>query len=148
MAQATSAPAMEAKLSAAIQRGTLPQRYRTSVGQFIRAPGGEMVRLQGADNRLTAAGRIYWRLRGFPAPSLYNYNQALLNDKWVQAYDGSRIKVRERGADGEWRITNAGEGYFRYNRTEYLPRAPYLMYKDERYPPNRLGRRAMVHAHA
>ena len=95
---------MEAKQAEAIQRGTLPQRYRTSVGQYIRVAGGERVSLQGADNRLTAAGRIYWRLRGTEAPSLYNYDQAFLNDKWVQAYDGSRIKVRERGADGEWRI--------------------------------------------
>jgi len=116
---------METTLLQIIDRGTLPQRYKTSVGQFIRAPDGRQIRLQGPDNKLTPEGRAYWQLRGIEAPSLYNYDQPLLNDTHVMAYDGSRIKVRERTADG-WRITPKGLGYFRFNPTEYLANVPFL----------------------
>ena len=47
-------------------------------------------------------------------PRLYAYEQPLLNDKWVMAFDGTRVKVRERNSDGSWRITKNGEDYFRY----------------------------------
>ena len=42
------------------------------------------------------------------------------------AYNGSRNKVHERAADGSWRITKAGEGYFRHNWTEYQVHVPYI----------------------
>ena len=116
---------MENTLLEIIDRGTLPQRYKTSVGQFIRAPDGRQIRLQGPDNKLTPEGRAYWQLRGIEAPSLYNYDQPLLNDTHVMAYDGSKIKVRDRTADG-WRITPKGLGYFRFNPTEYLANVPYI----------------------
>ena len=122
--------AMDATLTGIIARGTLPQRYRTSVGQFIRAPEGRQIRLQGEDSRLTEAGKAYWRLLGVPAPSLYTYDQPMLNDAYVRAYDGSVIKVRQRAADGSWRVTAKGEGYFRYNRTEYLVEVPYVILKN------------------
>ena len=97
---------MEATLMEIIERGTHPQRYRQSVGQFIRAPGGQQIRLQNTDDSLTAAGKAYWRLLGVPAPSIYNYDQGLEGDRWVRAYDGSRIKVRDnQTADGSWRVT-------------------------------------------
>ena len=119
---------METTLLDVIARGTLPQRYRASVGQFVRAQDGRQIRLQGPDNKLTPAGKAYWRLRGMPAPSLYDYSQPLLNDAYVMAYDGSTIKVRQRNA-GSWRVTAKGEGYFRYNPTEYLANVPYLILK-------------------
>ena len=117
---------MQASLLDAIGRGTLPQRYQASVGQFIRLADGRPVRLMNTDNTMTSAGTMYWRLAGVPVPRLYNYDQPLLNDKWVMAYDGTRIKVRERTADGSWRITNKGESYFRYNRSEYQVSVPYI----------------------
>jgi hypothetical protein len=123
---------METVLLQIIERGTLPQRYKTSVGQFIRAPDGRQIRLQGPDNKLTPEGGAYWRLRGIPAPSLYSYDQPLQNDTHVTAYDSSRIKVRAPTTDGGWRITSKGEGYFRYNPTEYLANVPYLLLKGNR----------------
>ena len=70
-AKATSRATMEAQMLEIISRGTMPQRYKTSVGQFIRAPGGRQIRLQGIDDKLTPEGRAYWRLLGVPAPSIF-----------------------------------------------------------------------------
>ena len=66
--------AMEATLLAIIARGVIPTRYKSNVGQFIDA-GDKKIRLQNADNKLTPAGKAYWKLVGIPAPSLYNYDQ-------------------------------------------------------------------------
>ena len=85
---------MEATLRATIDNGTLPQRYRSSIGQFIRAPGGRQIRLQNIDNTMTPAGTIYWRLRGIRPPTMYNYDQGLINDKWVRS---SHALVAEQG---------------------------------------------------
>ena len=123
---------MENTLLDIIARGTPPQRYQSNIGQFIRAQDGRQIRLQGTDNKLTSAGQTYWRLRGIQAPSLYNYDQPLLNDAYVRAYDGTNIKVRSRTADGGWKITRKGEGYFRYNPSEFLGNVPYIMLKDGR----------------
>ena len=131
-AKATTRATMDQQMLEIIGRGTRPQRYRTSVGQFIRNPAGRQIRLQGADNRLTTEGRAYWRLLGVPPPNLYNYDQPLRQDQFVTAYDGSSIKVRTPTADNGWRVTPAGEGYFRYNRTEYLFGVPYMLWKQSR----------------
>jgi hypothetical protein len=120
---------MEAQLQAAIAAGTWPQRYRTSVAQFIRAPGGRRIKLINADSQPTAEGRYYYAQLGVDVPRLYVYEQPLINDKWVMAFDGTRVKVRERNSDGAWRITKKGEDYFRYNRNQYLPSVPFLIAK-------------------
>ncbi len=65
-------------------------------------------------------------------PRRYAYEQPLINDRWVMAFDGTRVKVRERNSDGSWRITKKGEDYFRYNKNEYLPSVPYLIQDDDR----------------
>ena len=121
---------MQAQLQAAIAAGTRPQRYKTSVAQFIRAPGGRRIKLVGADSQPTAEGRFYYAQLGVDVPRLYAYEQPLLNDKWVMAFDGTRVKVRERNSDGSWRITKKGEAYFRLNRNQYLPNVPFLIAKN------------------
>ena len=129
---ARAPPAMENQIRAIIARGTQPQRHRTSVAQFIRAEGGRKIALVGADSKPTLAGAFYYKELGVEPPKRYAYEQPLLNDKWVVAFDGSRVKVRERMADGSWRITKAGMPYFKYNRTEYLPSIPYLVARELR----------------
>ena len=118
--------AMEALMQTIVERGTLPQRYRTSHAQFVRAPDGRQISLMGIDNKPTKEGAVFYRLLGVEPPKLYDYHQPLINDRWVMSYDSQRIKVRERNDDGTWRITPKGVGYFRYNRVEYLANVPYL----------------------
>lgn len=125
---------MQASLLDAIGRGTRPQRYQASVGQFIRLADGRPVRLMTPDNKMTSAGTMYWRLAGIPPPSLYNYDQPIYGDGWVRAYDGTPIKVSERMADGSRRITKKGEGYFRFNRAEYQVKVPYIKHFNRPRP--------------
>ena len=104
----TQKAAMEAQIREAIAAGTQPQRYKTSIAQFIRV-GGKNVRLIGADSRTTAEGRYYYGQIGISPPLSYRYDQPLINDKWVVGFDGTRIKVRDNNnADGSWKITKAG----------------------------------------
>ncbi len=72
----------------------------------------------------TPAGVLYYAGIGVDPTQSYAYEQPLLNDKWAIAFDGTRVKVRERNVDGPWRITRKGEDYFRSNRTENLPSVP------------------------
>ena len=121
---------MEAQIRAVITAGTQPQRYRTSVAQYVRAAGGAKIPLIGADSKPTPAGKFYYGQLGVEPPKRYAYEQPLINDQWVLGFDGSRVKVRTRNADGTWKITSAGLAYFRYNRSEFLPSVPYLMAKN------------------
>ena len=130
MAPKIARPAMENQIRAILARGTQPQRLRTSVAQFVRAENGRKISLIGADSRPTAAGVFYYQQLGIEPPKRYAYDQKLLNDKWVEAFDGSKVKVREKLADGSWRITRAGMSYFKYNRTQYLPSVPFLVAKN------------------
>lgn len=125
---ATILAQMGAQLQQIISRGTPVQRFQRNSGQYVRAEDGRRIPLIGSDNRSTAAGKRYFELLGVPPPSLYNYDQPLHNDKWVIGNDGRKILVRKR-PHGEWEITPQGENYFKYNRSEYMPRVPYLVAK-------------------
>ena len=85
---------MEAQIQQVINRGAPVQRYRTNLGQFVRAEDGRRITLITADSKPTAEGLRYYELLGVPPPLLYNYDQPLWNDKWVRANDGSKILVR------------------------------------------------------
>ena len=99
---------MDALLQTIIDRGTQPQRYKTSVAQFIRAPDGKHIKLMNKDGKPTPAGVAYFGKLGVPPPQLYNYAQGLLNDTHVQPYNGKPIPVCRRNADGTWTILPQG----------------------------------------
>ena len=104
------------------------ERYKGG-GTYVQ-PGEKRIRLMGADSRPTAAGVVYYkRLLNVAAPTLYDSNQPLDLDKFVTARDGSKLLFRRRGANGEWIVTKKGEDYFRYHRTLFVPRAPFVLLK-------------------
>ena len=115
---------MDALLQTIVDRGTLPQRKKTRLAQFVRAPDGREIDLMGSDGKPTPAGKVYYQKLGVDPPMLYDYHQGLLNDTHVRGYDGKTIPVRQRNDDGTWRILPAGMGYFKYNRVEYLAQVP------------------------
>jgi hypothetical protein len=123
-----SATNMDALLDAAIEKYTTPQRYKTSVAMFIRS-GSHVIKLMGADSKPTPAGILYYKKLGV-SPLRFVYDQGLINDQWVRAFDGSTVRVRTRNADGTWSVTKAGEAYFRYNRTQFLPNVPHLIVRE------------------
>ena len=102
--------------------GAPVEKYKGG-GTFVQ--GSMRIRLMGADSKATAAGMIYYeRLLGVGAPTLYDYNQDLVLDKFATARDSPKLHVRKRSANGEWIVSKKGEDYFRFHRTEFIPRAP------------------------
>ena len=103
------------------------QKYKGG-GTFIQ--GARKIRLMGADSRATSARMVYYeQILGIRAPTLYDYNQKLVVDKFVTARDGTKVQVRRRGTDGEWIVSKKGEDYFRYRQIEFIPRAPRIVVK-------------------
>ena len=91
--------------------------------------GDKRIRLMGRDSKATQAGLVYYeQILGVRAPTLYDCNQELEADKFVQ--------VRRRGLNDEWVILKQGEDYFRYHRTTWTPRIPRLIIKRNTKDPN------------
>ena len=93
-------------LTEAFNAGTQPQRYRGSnLGIFIQIPNGRKFELVSKNGKVSAAGKIWYTdLHQVEVPKLYQYEQALLNEVSVTAWDGSPVRVRKRNADGTWTI--------------------------------------------
>ena len=70
---------------------------------------------------------------GVPAPSIYPYEQGLMNGKWVKNFPGAAsAKTLVVGRGG--RPTPKGEAYFKYNRDEYHAKFPVRLAR-----PGRVG---------
>jgi len=104
---------------------------RLGVGSlYVRDTKGKRVRLIGVDGKATQFGDMYFAELGIDKPPNYDYAQELLDDAFVLDRQGKRVTVRRRAADGvAWVITKAGEAYFKFNRTEFKPRIPFLIAK-------------------
>ena len=125
-------------LTEAFNAGTQPQRYRGSnLGIFVQIPNGRKFELVNKHGKVSAAGKIWYEdIHQVEVPRLYQYEQALLNEVSVTAWDGSPVRVRKRNADGTWTILKAGEPYFRYNRNEYIVDIPICL-ADKQYANGR-----------
>jgi len=115
---------------------------------WIRNTKGKRTRLIATDGKPTQFGQIYYDELGGEAPKQYAYDQALNDDTFVYAFNGDKVIVRRRAADGNgWVITRAGEQYFKFNRTEFQPRVPYLVAKPLTVEGGRANRLPSVHNH-
>jgi hypothetical protein len=94
-----------------------------------------------ADGEATPAGRNYYgTLLGLPIPTLYAYEAPLINDKYVQGFDGSMVLVRRRNAEGIWEPTAAGRNCFRYARDKIEVQMPVVTTRrNGSVPPVRFG---------
>ena len=119
--------AMEALLSRAFDVGSQPEQNRNNA-IVVTAPNRKKFSLITKDGQVTAAGK-YWyeNLNNVPAPTLYRYEQPLINETHVKRFDGSDIKVRNwNKTEGNWAITAARRNYFKYNRSEFIVDIPYV----------------------
>ena len=98
----------------------------------LRLTDKRTVKLVGADGVVTDEGREYYDVRGEAYPSIYPYEQPLINGKWVKGFDGKLHMVR-RFLSGEWVVTPKGANYFKYNQDER--RVSFPVRKD--YKPDR-----------
>ena len=115
-------------LADAFRFGTQPQRYKAHAGIFVQVHTGRKIELVSKHGRVSPAGKIWYEeLHQIQPPKLYRYEQPLIDDEAVEAWDGTRIRVRRKNNDGTWTIFKAGEPYFRYNKSEYIVDVPYVM---------------------
>ena len=126
---------MEEKLDAALQAGTAPKldarkmEVRLSLG-----PRKPVVLVEG-DGTVTREGRIVYETMGVPAPSIYPYEQGLINGKWVKNFPGAAsAKTLVVGRGGK--PTAKGENYFKYNRDEYHAEFPVRLARPGRVGSN------------
>ena len=125
---ARSSRTTHAVLQSVIDSNAPVQRRQTSTGQFVIAPSGRKITLIDASGKLTKAGNIYYDKLDIEPPMIYDYDQPLINETHALDRFGNEIRVRQRKADGTWKITSAGKAYFKFNRTEYMPNIPVLTY--------------------
>ena len=73
---------MNARIDAAIAAGTVAElRHKNMVVNL--EVGNKKVRLVNGDGTTTREGKHYYEKLGTPPPSVYPYEQQLVNGKWV-----------------------------------------------------------------
>ena len=99
MAQARNVRAMSLMtlLTEAFQAGSQPSRNKTNLGISITDLRGRKHNLVDGSGRITPAGKTWYEdLNQVEVPKLYRYEQPLIDDISVEAWDGSLIPVRKR----------------------------------------------------
>ena len=115
---------LKAKIRAAVEAGGESQRYASNAGRYLRV-GDQRLKLLNVDGTATPAGAYYYRdLLNLELPTLYAYEAPRINGKWVEAFDGRRVLVRRKLADGSWEVTKQGEQYFRHAKDEWVVHVP------------------------
>jgi len=117
------AQATQDALRAAATKGTPVGRTKAQ-GITIMVANNKKLTLLKADGTATANGRFYYKALDLPLPTAYAYEQPLINDKYVNGWDGKKILVRRRDTQGNWVPTENGKNYFKFLRDEFLVTVP------------------------
>ena len=126
---------MEEKLDAALQAGTAPKLDARKMEVRLSLGPRKPVVLVKADGTVTRKGKHVYRALGVPAPSIYPYEQGLMNGKWVKNFPGAAsAKTLVVGRGGK--PTAKGENYFKYNRDEYHAEFPVRLARPGRVGSN------------
>ena len=105
-------------MDAALQAGTAPKLDARKMEVRLSLGPRRPVVLVKADGTVTKEGKHVYEKLGVPAPSIYPYEQGLMNGKWVKNFTGAAsAKTLVVGRGGK--PTAKGENYFKYNRDEY-----------------------------
>ena len=72
---------------------------------------------------MTEEGKEYYDVLGEAYPTIYPYEQGLINGKWVKGFDG-KMHMVSRFLGGEWVVTPKGANYFKYNQDEWRVEYP------------------------
>jgi len=115
------------QIDAAIASGTRGRLQKSMAVTFAVGAGKRNVTLVSGDGTVSPAGRHYYAALNVPAPSIYPYEQALLNGKWLVGFDGGKHLVQRQSVAGQWQTTKKGADYFRYNKDHYQVEVPVLI---------------------
>ena len=114
---------MEEKLTEALKAGKAPKLDpRKMEVKMSLGPKKPIVLVKG-DGTVTKEGKYVYQQMGVAAPTIYPYEQGLINGKWVKNFPGAAsAKTLVVGRGGK--PTAKGENYFKYNRDEYHAEFP------------------------
>ena len=76
-------------MDAALQAGTTPKLDARKMEVRLSLGPRKPVVLVKADGTVTNEGKFVYEKLGVPAPSIYPYEQGLLNGKWVKNFPGA-----------------------------------------------------------
>ena len=80
---------MEEKLTAALEAGTVPKLDARKMEVRLSLGPRKPVVLVKADGTVTKEGKHVYEKMSVPAPSIYPYEQGLMNGKWVKNFPGA-----------------------------------------------------------
>ena len=95
---------MNTKIDAAIRNGNASYLQKKTAKVMIRLPTNKFETLVSADGTVSDAGRYYYQQLGIAEPTIFAYEQPLINNRWVLTFDGSRKLVQRMDDDG-WKPT-------------------------------------------
>ena len=88
-----------AKIDAAIDAG-IEARLQRNMNATLKLLTKSSVKLVSADGTVTPEGTHYYSKLEVAPPTVFPYEQPLIGNKWVKAFDGSRRQVQRMTADG------------------------------------------------
>ena len=89
----------------------------------LRLPTNSSLKLVSADGTVSAEGRSYYDAIGINPPTIFAYEQPLINNKWVNAFAGTAKMVQRMTTDG-WGPTKIGIEHFKYNKLSFRNEFP------------------------
>ena len=83
---------MNAKIDEAIRMGRSANLNKTIAKVTLQLPTNKYEILVSADGTVSAAGSYYYQQLGVAPPSIFAYEQPLINNKWVKTFTGPSPK--------------------------------------------------------
>ena len=106
-----------AKIDAAIDAG-IEARLQRNMSVTLKLLTNGSVKLVSADGTVTPEGTHYYSQLEVAPPTGFPYEQPLIGNKWVKAWDGTKRLVRRMTADG-WRPTNIGYEFSKHQKDQF-----------------------------
>ena len=114
---------MNSKIDAAIAAGNMAQLQNRKMTVTLRLHTNSSVKLVDADGTVSEAGRHYYNTLTIAPPTIFAYEQPLINGKCVWGFVGTKKLVQKMTSDG-YKPTKIGMEYFKYNRHSFLVEYP------------------------
>ena len=120
---------MEANMDEAFKRGkghVTQNKHTGSLTLYHSALGQKgTVELVNSNGDATRAGKYWYALFGVPPPTIYQYEQPLIDGKWVNTLHAGLKRGRTRVFDTiTGKPTKQGDTYFKFNKDEYYAEYP------------------------
>ena len=86
---------MNAKIDEAIRMGRSANVNETTARVTLQLPTNEYETLVSPDGTVSAAGSYYYQQLGIAPPSIFVYEQPLINNRWVKSMGGVKTLVQK-----------------------------------------------------